>query len=247
MEKQQYLLYNRRYYNQTFYKNTNGHQIVQQLQNFDDNNAFIQEWNASMGGVEFETKDNDMETKRNSQMTKYQNHSSEVKSNTVELHEKNKGRDSESVFILTVHNCQQLKRADAFGKSDPYCIIFQDSYEVGRTPVIKNTLDPQWNCEIEIVFEEKNKHPEIILQVFDKDLIGEDNFHGLVYLPPHDVAKYIGEVNVAFTLNPDLHRMREAMLMLVDLCMFHFVRSMQMSINKMDSKINPLNPAKRKT
>ena len=72
--------------------------------------------------------------------------------------------------------------------------------------MIKNTLDPQWNCEIEIVFEEKNKHPEIILQVFDKDLIGEDNFHGLVYLPPHDVAKYIGEVNVAFTLNPDPHR-----------------------------------------
>ena len=59
---------------------------------------------------------------------------------------------------------------------------------------------------MEIVFEEKNKHPEIILQVFDKDLIGEDNFHGLVYLPPHDVAKYIGEVNVAFTLNPDPHR-----------------------------------------
>ncbi len=192
--------------NQTFYKNTNGHQIVQQLQSFDDNNAFIQEWNATMGGVEFETKDNEIETKRNSQMAKYQNHLSEVKSNTVELHEKNKRRGSESVFILTVHSCQQLKRADAFGKSDPYCIIFQDSYEVGRTPVIKNTLEPQWNFELEIVFEEKNKHPEIILQVFDKDLIGEDNFHGLVYLPPHDVAKYIGEVNVAFTLNPDPHR-----------------------------------------
>ena len=25
-------------------------------------------------------------------------------------------------------------------------------------------------------------------------------------MPPHDVAKYIGEVNVAFTLNPDPHR-----------------------------------------
>ena len=34
--------------------------------------------------------------------------------------------------------------------------------------------------------------------------------------------------------------------MLVDLCMFHFVKSMQMNINKMDSKISLLNPDETK-
>eukprot|EP00944_MAST-04C_sp_MAST-4C-sp1_P014785 g14785.t1 len=71
--------------NQTFYKNTDGHQIVQQLQSFGDNNAFIQEWNATMGDVELETKANDIETKRNSQMAKYQSRAIEVKSNTADL------------------------------------------------------------------------------------------------------------------------------------------------------------------
>ena len=118
------------------------------------------------GDVELETKANDIETKRNSQMAKYQSRAIEVKSNTADLDKKNKGRDNESVFILTVHSCQQLKRADAFGKSDPYCIIFQDSYEVGRTPVIKNTLEPQWNFEVEMYLKKKIS----ILRLFCKCL-----------------------------------------------------------------------------
>ena len=37
-----------------------------------------------------------------------------------------------------------LLKADYFGLSDPYCVVYFNDKEVGRTPIVPDNLDPEW-------------------------------------------------------------------------------------------------------
>ena len=56
------------------------------------------------------------------------------------------GTDAFDVFAqIDLRSAAGLSKADGlFGKSDPYAILFLDDVEVGRTEVIKSTLEPVW-------------------------------------------------------------------------------------------------------
>ena len=85
---------------------------------------------------------------------------------------------------LLVVSAAGLKKADTFGKSDPFCKVLSNDDAVGKTEVIKKTLDPEWNAEFEITLKESEdgdteiENSNIRFEIFDKDLIGSDDFLG---------------------------------------------------------------------
>lgn len=54
-------------------------------------------------------------------------------------------QQTRSSLTLNVIRAAGLKKADLFGKSDPYVIVLCGKIEVGRTKIIPSTLDPEWN------------------------------------------------------------------------------------------------------
>ena len=52
---------------------------------------------------------------------------------------------------LDVHiqGARNLRKADTFGKSDPYAVVSLNGKRLGQTQVIKKTLDPEWDEKLE--------------------------------------------------------------------------------------------------
>ena len=50
----------------------------------------------------------------------------------------------ELVGRIHVRGARGLAKADTFGKSDPFARVLLDDKEVGKTEVVKKTLDPDW-------------------------------------------------------------------------------------------------------
>ena len=50
----------------------------------------------------------------------------------------------ELVVAVQLRGARGLAKADTFGKSDPYAVLYLDGEEVGRTAVISDTHDPDW-------------------------------------------------------------------------------------------------------
>jgi len=70
--------------------------------------------------------------------------------------------------------------------SDAYVEVHLDGASVGKTKVIDNSLNPEWNETVS--FEAKGAHQTLELVVLDKDLI-KDDFLGCLRLPIADIVK----------------------------------------------------------
>ena len=57
---------------------------------------------------------------------------------------------SSPTLHLNIKQANGLRKADYFGLSDPYAVIYVDNKEVGRTQVIPDDLNPIWNYTLEI-------------------------------------------------------------------------------------------------
>ena len=71
-------------------------------------------------------------------------------------------------------SCEQLADTDTFSKSDPLCVMsWKDEssgkwWEIGRTEVIKNSLDPSWGAKF--VVEYKPQQTQVVsFEVYDWD------------------------------------------------------------------------------
>jgi len=53
-------------------------------------------------------------------------------------------------LLLHLKCANGLRKADYFGLSDPYGVIYFNDKEVGRTEVIPDDLNPVWNCKLEL-------------------------------------------------------------------------------------------------
>ena len=53
---------------------------------------------------------------------------------------------------FTLDSASGLKKADTFGKSDPYCIVKVNGEKQCMSKVIKKTLDPVWGEDFTIKF-----------------------------------------------------------------------------------------------
>ena len=50
-------------------------------------------------------------------------------------------------MTIRIKSAKGLRKADYFGLSDPYCIVYFAGKEVGRTEIIPDNLDPEWSAE----------------------------------------------------------------------------------------------------
>ena len=70
-----------------------------------------------------------------------------------------------------------IKKADAFGKSDAYCVVLLDQEKADKTNTINNSLDPEWyqTFQIRIPEEiyEKEEDFSLRFEIFDYDSIGQ--------------------------------------------------------------------------
>jgi len=87
---------------------------------------------------------------------------------------------------LTVVKALSIKAADVNGLSDPYCKIqYADKKAVSM--VVHATLDPIWNFTVTLP---KGTHStNVIIEIWDKDRIGKDDFLGVVELYSLDLTK----------------------------------------------------------
>ena len=81
-----------------------------------------------------------------------------------------------------------VRKADRFGKSDPYAVLFVNGIRRAKTKVIKKTLNPHWNQVIEIALTTDDlgasslQASSMTLAVYDMDKVGTHDFLGAVEL-----------------------------------------------------------------
>ena len=102
---------------------------------------------------------------------------------------------------LHVVGCDNIKKVDIVGWSDPYCVVYANDTKIGKTPIIKNTKKPRWNEIFDIDLH--YGHVELRFEVYDWDRVGSGDFHGMVLLDTDEMRKQYGRSNAKFELKPD--------------------------------------------
>jgi hypothetical protein len=87
---------------------------------------------------------------------------------------------------VRIEKAQKLRKADVFGKSDPYTIV-RFHNEEKRTRVINKTLDPAWDQEFSFSLDHVDADAAFTFTVMDKDKIGKDDFLGQAVIPLKDL------------------------------------------------------------
>merc|ERR1712054_221615 len=96
--------------------------------------------------------------------------------------------EPETVVVekVKMHRAEGLKKADIFGKSDPYVKVKVNPFTVGRgqeyqTATIKNTLDPEWEESFSFFLTGRARADgHLQLELWDEDMIGKDDRLGHV-------------------------------------------------------------------
>ncbi|KAL6066037.1 phosphatidylserine decarboxylase [Balamuthia mandrillaris] len=98
---------------------------------------------------------------------------------------------------VRVVGANNLRAADANGKSDPYVVVFLQQRQgkplkLHKTPTIKKTLSPRWDKGAALPdgwHDSKDLHEDdiLIFEVFDKDVIGKDDELGCVKVRVGDI------------------------------------------------------------
>ena len=112
----------------------------------------------------------------------------------AEAEERKKARDantSPSVLLhITVASAKDLAVKDKSGASDPYVVLRVADIE-HKTPVAPKTLAPTWNDHfafdltgVDVDFE------ELLVEMWDKDKVGTDDFMGCVRMRVIDALHY---------------------------------------------------------
>jgi len=81
---------------------------------------------------------------------------------------------------------KDLIKTDITGKSDPYAVIKYGTQKY-KTPTVKNSQDPQWDCEVEFDVPEGDSR-NLNIEVFDHDKIGKDKSLGKLDMDIADLA-----------------------------------------------------------
>jgi len=96
----------------------------------------------------------------------------------------------EWVMETTFVSATGLKKADRWGKSDPYVQVYVNGSSIGSSSTIKKSLNPEWNEKKDFLVRRKKhmknkkgwKNTEVIFEVYDHDLVGMDDPLGRIVL-----------------------------------------------------------------
>ena len=101
------------------------------------------------------------------------------------------------ILVIHIQNALGLRNADVVGKSDPFCQVTLNGRNVGKTKVVNNNLNPIWNWSTHIELDSETlgnswARTEILVECFDHDLIGKNDFLGRVLLHGEDLLRTLG-------------------------------------------------------
>lgn len=116
---------------------------------------------------------------------------------------------------------EDLKKADTFGQSDPYCIMHWTGAKNGKekqlriSSVINKTLNPSWEDQDESVgvnLPVNVTHGSFRIEVWDKDTMSNDEFLGHAVLQGKEFEDYVKgddmmsgkEIDITMALGPKL-------------------------------------------
>ena len=115
---------------------------------------------------------------------------------------------------LSIKSACGLRAADwalgGGGKSDPYVQIFLNEQKIGKTCVLKKTLDPVWNDTICVTIENIQvlgaaswETSMLAFRVYDYDMIGDDDLLGEVVLRSYQLLELVDLLVVVEEGNED--------------------------------------------
>ena len=94
--------------------------------------------------------------------------------------------DDDSLVRVNIIKAKDLIKTDLIGKSDPYALV-KCGDQKDKTPVAKNTQNPEWNHSTELIIP-VNGPTAVTIEVFDHDKLGKDKSLGKVELDLADLA-----------------------------------------------------------
>ena len=87
-------------------------------------------------------------------------------------------------YVVQIANCRDLERADPFSLSDPYCRVYFNEDAIGKTKVVNDCLDPDFENAFFFVEIDANTPPlsrcVLKVEVYDWDQVGEHDLLGEV-------------------------------------------------------------------
>ena len=113
-----------------------------------------------------------------------------------------------SQWTLTVNflNATKIKKADRWGKSDPYVKVYVNEVSAGKSQVQSKTLNPVWNeMNVEMLITrkkhfgsgKKGKRPStwrdssLVFEIFDHDMVGLDDPIGRITLKGEELSLFL--------------------------------------------------------
>ncbi|KAG2392582.1 hypothetical protein C9374_011307 [Naegleria lovaniensis] len=110
--------------------------------------------------------------------------------------------------VLSDFKCTNLTAADRNGFSDPYIKGNFDNFRTFKTPYKKKTLNPQWEgfsveFDYHTKFGSKLHLKKFLIDVYDHDMLGKDNFLGCCAVDLFTLAS--GPVKQCITLRSQLN------------------------------------------
>lgn len=95
-------------------------------------------------------------------------------------------------LIISIYHARNLLPSDSDGNSDPY-VIANYAGEEAISEVVYSTLNPVWNLKLTIPIKKIPKNNmglyPILLKMYDKDVIVQDDFMGGVIVNVEDGIK----------------------------------------------------------
>jgi len=98
--------------------------------------------------------------------------------------------------VLAVYSAKGLQNRDAFGRSDPLVLVFLDGVEVGRSDVVEDNSDPEWNYRLRLPRKTDGGEGMLLLEVWDHDTAGLGDFLGCASFDKKSLALVIEQGDV---------------------------------------------------
>ncbi|OUM69088.1 hypothetical protein PIROE2DRAFT_19734 [Piromyces sp. E2] len=111
----------------------------------------------------------------------------------IKMNEETGGDNSPAIGIcrIDILNADRLKKADTFGKSDPYAKLSVSGRKVGETRVLSNNLSPIWNETYYTIIQSRNDRVKI--EIYDFNGINSDKKIGSIEVYIKDICDNISE------------------------------------------------------
>ena len=141
-----------------------------------------------------------------------------------------------SVLNVSVLEAKDLKPLYFGGKSDPYVIlILEDKKE--KSTYKPDTVDPVWNEDF--VMSVRSKASVLRVEIFDKDMIGDDDLEGIVLIPMVSLLNQ-QKVDHWYELEKEDGREEKGMIRLKLQLIWSRFQYFQENLNKSDEKLKKI-------